>query len=86
MSRLTRDGVPSHETKFFGANADREILTDHVQDWQPYLVNPYSCFMSNHTYILVVRMSVEGLSGGCRAGLTLKRCSQLAAFAIQPVG
>ena len=28
----------------------------------------------------------EGLSGGCRAGLTLKRCSQLAAFAIQPVG
>ena len=25
-------------------------------------------------------------SGGCRAGLTLKRCSQLAAFAIQPVG
>ena len=28
----------------------------------------------------------EGLSGGCRAGLTLKRCSQLAAFAIQSVG
>ena len=28
----------------------------------------------------------EGLSGGCRAGLTLERCSQLAAFAIRPVG
>ena len=28
----------------------------------------------------------EGLAGGCRAGLTLKRCRQLAAFAIQPVG
>ena len=28
----------------------------------------------------------EGLSGGCRAGVTLKRCSQLATFAIQPVG
>ena len=27
----------------------------------------------------------EGLSGGCRAGFTLKRCSQLASFAIQPV-
>ena len=25
-------------------------------------------------------------AGGCRAGLTLKRCSQLTAFAIQPVG
>ena len=28
----------------------------------------------------------EGLSGGCRAGLTLERCSQLAAFVIRPVG
>ena len=28
----------------------------------------------------------EGFSGGCRAGLTLKRCSQLAAFAIQSIG
>ena len=28
----------------------------------------------------------ECLSGGCRTGITLKRCSQLAAFAIQPVG
>ena len=28
----------------------------------------------------------EGLSGGCRAGLTLERCSQLAAFVTRPVG
>ena len=28
----------------------------------------------------------EGLSGGCRAGLTLERCSQLAAFVIRTVG
>ena len=28
----------------------------------------------------------EGLSGGCRAGLTLEGCSQLAVFAVQPVG
>ena len=28
----------------------------------------------------------EGHSGGCRTELTLERCSQLAAFAIQPVG
>ena len=27
----------------------------------------------------------EGLSSGNRAGFTLERCSQLAAFAIQPV-
>ena len=31
-------------------------------------------------------MSGGGPSGGCRAGLTLERCSQLAVFAIQPVG
>ena len=28
----------------------------------------------------------EGLSGGCRAGLTLDRCSQQGVFTIQPVG
>ena len=28
----------------------------------------------------------EGISVGCSAGLTLKRCSQLAIFTIQPVG
>ena len=28
----------------------------------------------------------EGLSGGCRAGLTLERCSQLSVFAIRLVG
>ena len=28
----------------------------------------------------------DGLSGRCRDGLTLERCSQLAAFAIHPVG
>ena len=29
---------------------------------------------------------LEGLSGGCRAGLALTRCSQLAIFAIQQIG
>ena len=23
---------------------------DHVQDWQPYPVDTYSCYMCNHTY------------------------------------
>ena len=28
---------------------------DHEQDWQPYPVNPYSCFyyMCDHTYIVL---------------------------------
>ena len=41
---------PSHETKSSGASGDREILifscsADHEQDWQPYPVDPYSCYM-----------------------------------------
>ena len=24
---------------------------DHVQDWLPYAVDPYSCYMCDHTYI-----------------------------------
>ena len=24
---------------------------DHEQDWQPYPVGPYSCYMCDHTYI-----------------------------------
>ena len=31
-------------------------------------------------------MSVGGFSGRCRAGITLERCSQLAAFVTQPIG
>ena len=23
---------------------------DHVQDWQPYPVDPYSCYMCDHRY------------------------------------
>ena len=58
MSRLTRDGTaePVSETKFSGANADRELFhfpcsADHGQDWQPYPVDLYSCYMCDHTYI-----------------------------------
>ena len=34
----------SRETKFSGANADRET-SHHEQDWQPYPVDPYSCYI-----------------------------------------
>ena len=26
--------------------------TDHEQDWQPYPIDPYSCYMCSHTYTL----------------------------------
>ena len=27
---------------------------DHVQDWQPYPVDPYSCYMCDRTYNIVL--------------------------------
>ena len=61
MSRLTRGTGrpnPSRETKFSGANGDREKLyfpcsTDHEQGWQPYPVDLYYAIyvMTIQTYI-----------------------------------
>ena len=149
MSRLTRDGTAEpvsrdqilrHERG--QGNIHFSCSADHVQDWQPYMVDPCFCYMCDHTYIYTyihtyihtiqyynvccvffpsildikfVRRTSRGhtgrrshrifhppsFCGAClnfsrekdpvipfprrKAGLTLKRCSQLAAFAIQPV-
>ena len=45
-----RDCRARLETKVSGADEDREIFifpvpTDNEQDWQPYPVDPYSCYM-----------------------------------------
>ena len=61
MSRLTRDGTAEpvsrdqilrrERTKFSGANERGQgnihfpCSADHEQDWQPYLVDPYSCYI-----------------------------------------
>ena len=53
MSRLTRDGTAEpvsrdqilrHEQRGQG-NIHFSCSADHVQDWQPYPVDPYSCYM-----------------------------------------
>ena len=33
-----------------GKNINFPCSADHVQDWQPYPVDPYSCHMYDHTY------------------------------------
>ena len=57
-SRLTRDGTAEtvsrdqilrHERG--QGNIHFPCSADHVQDWQPYPVGPYSCYMCDHTYI-----------------------------------
>ena len=59
MSRLTRDGIAEpvlrdqilrHERG--QGNVYFPCSAAHEQDWQPYSVGPYSCYMCDHTYIL----------------------------------
>ena len=61
MSRLTRDGtagpvsrdqIPRRERG--QGNINFPCSADHVQEWQPYPVDPHSphsCYMRDHTYI-----------------------------------
>ena len=58
MSRLTRDGTAepvSRDQVFRRARGQGNIhfpcSADHEQDWQPYLVDPYSAICDDHTYI-----------------------------------
>ena len=65
MSRLTRDGTAEpvsrdqilrHERG--QGNIPFSCSADHVQDWQPYPLDPYSCEMwkcgTIHTYIILL--------------------------------
>ena len=56
MSRLTPDGTAEtvsrdqilrHERG--QGNIHFPCSADHEQDWQPYPVDPYSCYMCDHT-------------------------------------
>ena len=58
MSRLTRDGTPEpvpRDPIFRCERGQGNIIfpcsADHVEDWQPYPVDPYSYYMCDHAYI-----------------------------------
>ena len=56
MSRLTRDGTAtvSRDQILRHGRGQGNIYfpcsADHEEDWQPYPVDPYSCYMCDHTY------------------------------------
>ena len=57
-SRLARDGTAEHVSRDQilrrergQGNFDFRCSADHEQDWQPYPVDPYSCYTCDHTYI-----------------------------------
>ena len=58
MSRLTRDGTAELVSRDQilrhvrgQGNIHFTCSADHEQDWQPYLVDPYSAMCDDHTYI-----------------------------------
>ena len=58
MSRLTRDGTAESVSRDQilrhvrgQGNIHFPCSADHEQDWQPYLVDPYSAICDYHTYI-----------------------------------
>ena len=61
MSRLMRDGTAETVSRDQILRRERgqgniivPCSVDHEQDWQPYPVDPYSCYMRDHTYILYI--------------------------------
>ena len=57
MSRLTRDGAskPVSRDHIFRhergqVNIHFSCLADHVEDWEPYPVDPYSYYIYDDTY------------------------------------
>ena len=58
MRRLTRDGTaePVSRDQILRHERGQGIIkfpcsADHVHGWQPFPVDPYSCYMCDHIYI-----------------------------------
>ena len=78
MSRLTRDGtaepvsrdqIVRHEPG--QGNINFPCSADHVQDWQPYPIDPYSCYMCDHAHIfLTYQYIVTVVTGVGTLGIT----------------
>ena len=51
---VSRDQIRRHERR--QVDIHFPCSADHEQDWQPYPVDPYSCYiyMCDHTYILII--------------------------------
>ena len=48
----TRLARPNSQARTRTGKYSFSCSADHEQDWQPYPVDPYSCYMCDHTYII----------------------------------
>ena len=79
MSRLTRDRAAESVSRNQILRCERghgnivfPCSADHEQDWQSYPVDPYSCYMCDHTYIAMgghTRKSISAVHVGLSSGL-----------------
>ena len=72
MSRLTRDRTAEPVSRDQILRHERgqgniyfPCSIDHVQDWQPYPVDSYSCYMCDHTYIHNIASECLGAQLNC---------------------
>ena len=79
MSRLTRDGTAetvSRDQILRHERGQRNIhfpcSADHEQDWQPYPVDPYSCYMCDYTYIHIIYVRIQSFKSNI---MPVRRCS-----------
>ena len=70
MSRLTRDGAvePISRDQILRhargqGNINFPCSADLEQDWQPYLVDPYSAICDDHTYIHTYIHTLNAMQG-----------------------
>ena len=66
MSRPTRDGTAEPVSRDQILRRERgqgnihfPCSVDHEQDWQPYQIDPHSCYMRDHTYMHNMYRSVR---------------------------
>ena len=50
---VSRDQILRHEQRGLLGNINFPCSADHEQDWQPYPVDPYSCYMCNHICVTI---------------------------------
>ena len=87
MSRLTRDGTAEPVSRDQIIRHERGLgdicfpcSPDHEQDWQPYPVDPYSCYMcEDYDHTLSSRRE-----GGLRIIVSLYHCCEYKIAAVMP--
>ena len=90
MSRVTRDGSaePVSRDQIFRHERGQGSIhfsssADHEQDWQPYPVDPYSCYMCGWTYIHAINTK-RGLAASQRSLGTTCEHRQIALIGVHP--